>query len=340
MSDDSLKTLFHPFEAGLIASPPAGKRVLFLNAEPRFRLPDGFAASFRLQQDFRPLFLALESGDHAVGPEAEGSDYDMALVLCSRHRGRNELWIAEALRRVRAGGIVVVGGGKTDGAASLRKRIQELLPLDGHGSKNHGVVFWLTRPSGLRVVVEALEGANPPAIVDAEFAAAPGMFSHDRVDPGSRLLAENLPANLKGAAADFGAGWGYLSVKLARRGPDVASIDLYEASHAACEAARANMARLAPDMETRIHWHDLLSETVDRRYNVVVMNPPFHQGRATEPMIGAKMVGAASRALRPGGRLFLVANRQLPYEAALEAGFSRHGELSRDERYKVLWASR
>ena len=39
------------------------------------------------------------------------------------------------------------------------------------------------------------------------------MFSHGRIDPGSRLLAEALPADLSGKVADFCAGWGYLSAE-------------------------------------------------------------------------------------------------------------------------------
>ena len=44
MTDDRLKTLFHPFETGDLPVPSKGTRVLFLGAEPGFRLPAGFAA--------------------------------------------------------------------------------------------------------------------------------------------------------------------------------------------------------------------------------------------------------------------------------------------------------
>ena len=52
----------------------------------------------------------------------------------------------------------------------------------------------------------------------------------------------------------------------------------------------------------------------------MIMNPPFHQGRAAEPDLGAAFIAAAARILKPHGRLMMVANRQLPYEAALDAG--------------------
>jgi 16S rRNA (guanine1207-N2)-methyltransferase len=141
MSDDFTKTLFHPFEAGLLDMPGADARVLFLNAAPGFIRPRGFEGKIAAVQDFRPDFLALNAAGVAVEPEPQGEGYDLALVLAGRHRGRNELWVAEALERVRPGGRVVVAGGKTDGAASLARRLAGLGDVQGRASKHHGVVF-------------------------------------------------------------------------------------------------------------------------------------------------------------------------------------------------------
>ena len=340
MGDDFTKTLFHPFEAGLLDTPGEDARALFLNAAPGFRRPQGFEAAITAVQEFRPAFLALQKAGVAVEPEAQGDGYDLALILLGRHRGQNELWLAEAIARVRPGGRVVVAGGKTDGVASLAKRLAGLGAVEGRASKHHGVVFWLRRDEATAQVAAALAAANPPLTLEGGFTTVPGLFSHERADAGSRFLADALPAGLKGAAADFGAGWGYLSVRLAALAPDVAAIDLYEASFAACEVARANLAALAPRAASRVVWCDLLSEQPERRYDLVVMNPPFHHGRAAEPSIGEAMIRAASKALKPGGRLFLVANRPLPYETALAAHFARHGETARNEAFKVLWAVR
>lgn len=340
MNDGSLKTLFHPFEAEFLEAPSDDARVLFLNAAPLFRLPDGFPQSISLQQEFRPDFRALENSGHTVSPQPEGNGYDMTLVLAGRHRGQNELWLAEALKRTRPGGRIVVAGGKTDGAASLRKRIATLYPVDDHASKNHGVVFWLTRADAVEATVEALEAANPPLILDGGFLTVPGVFSQAHADAGSELLASSLPSDIKGHVADFGAGWGYLSVKLALKVPDVASIELFDANFSACVAAKANMSNLAAHTECRVQWYDLLNEKPERRYDAVIMNPPFHQGRAAEPSIGEGMIRAAAVSLKQGGRLFLVANRSLAYEPVLDQAFSRSGETVRDEKFKILWAVR
>lgn len=336
MPAEALKTLFHPFEAEALALPRKGERILFLGAEPGLRLPSGFEATLHLVQGFRPHFRALQAAGFTVTPQTEGDGFDAALVLAGRHRGQNELRIAEALERVASGGLVVVAGGKDDGIASLRKRVDELVPLDGHMPKYHGIAFWLRRPADMQAAA-TLRAANPALLIEERFHTAPGLFSFDRIDAGSKLLVDNLPADLRGNAADFCAGWGYVAAEMAARSPGLSALDLYEADFDALEAAKGN---LANTVAQGFFWMDLLAEPVERRYDVIAMNPPFHRSRAAEPEIGAGMIRAAAKALKPGGRLFMVANRQLPYEPVLSAAFASHGELARDGMFKVFSARR
>lgn len=337
MSAEPLKTLFHPFEVEVLPLPRKGERVLFLGAEPGLRLPEGFEAALDLVQGFRPHLRALQASGFTVTPQGQDSGFDAAFVLAGRHRGRNELRIAEALERVAPGGLIVVAGSKDDGVASLRKRIGELVPLEDHLPKYHGIAFWFRRPADIGAA-EKLRDANPALLVDGRFHTAPGMFSFDRVDLGSKLLVDNLPKDLRGNIADFCAGWGYVAAEVSARSPGVTGLDLYEADFDSLEAAKGNVGKGA--VEPRFFWIDLLSEAVEQRYDAIVMNPPFHRSRATEPEIGAGMIRAAGKALKPGGRLFMVANRQLPYEPVLAAAFSSHAEIARDGMFKVFAARR
>ncbi|MFC6489481.1 class I SAM-dependent methyltransferase [Nitratireductor sp. GCM10026969] len=336
--NEALPTLLFPFDRGMLDAPAAGERVLFVGARAGLHLPDGFAAAFHLVQGFRPDYLALERAGFIVTPEAEHEGYDAAILLMTRHRRGNENALAETLQRVKPGGLIVAAGTKTDGAASFRKRMAGLMPLEDHAAKHHGIVFWLRRPDELSpAVTEALAPAGASAA--AGFETAPGGFSEDGIDAGSRLLADNLPDDLAGDIADFAAGWGYLATCVAGRFAP-RSLDLYEAHFASLEAAKRNMAAHAPGRPCGFFWQDLLGEPVERRYDAIVMNPPFHTGRAAEPGVGGRMIAVAAGALRPGGRLFLVANRPLPYEAAMESAFPRHGEICRDAMFKVLWGRR
>lgn len=318
--------------------PVSGSRVLFLGAEPGFRLPDGFCAGLSLVQGFRPWFRAL-AGRYHVTAQPDGKDFDAALVLAGRHRGENELRVAEALERVRSGGLILAAGSKDHGIASLRRRLQEWVELDGQMPKHHGIAVWFRRPDDASQAVAALRASNGEALIEDRFVAAPGMFSSDRVDIGSKLLTAHLPNGISGAVADFCAGWGYLASELANRYPKISVLDLYEADFASVEAARRNVIPSGL-LEPRFFWQDLLSENVPYRYDFIVMNPPFHQKREAEPDIGQRMIRAASAALKSGGRLLMVANRQLPYEKTLSEAFSSHSEIARDGMFKVFDARR
>jgi len=374
MKPGPLATLFHPFETGDLDLAGKGSRVLFVGAEPGFRLPDGFGAEPSLVQGFRPHFRALVAAGYRVTPRVEGDGYDMALVLAGRHRGQNEAWIAEAIERVVPGGLIVVAGSKDDGISSLRKRLEggddklasalvgkkpggvfisgvepERLyhpfrggvPLEGHLSKHHAVAFWFRKTNEAEAFAASVKTwqAGWP-LIEGHFHTAPGMFSHDRIDAGSRLLVECLPETAKGMAADFGAGWGYLSAMLAERTKGLTAIDLHEADYESLEAARRNLADWPQPPTFGFFWFDLVEEKVERKYDLIVMNPPFHKGRAAEPGIGQAMIKAASSALKPGGQLLMVANRGLPYDAVLKDGFKEFRELRNESGFRVIGARR
>ncbi|MDX3928286.1 MAG: class I SAM-dependent methyltransferase [Shinella sp.] len=338
MSRDALKTLFHPFASGLLDLPAKGTRFLFTGAEAGYRLPEGFEAEIDAVQPLRSLYRALEAQRIDVRPTLDGDGYDGALVLCGKHKGENEGNIAEALKRVKAGGLVVVAGGKEDGIQSLRKRIGQLGFGGDHTPKYHGIAFWFDRPDDVEAAVAKLE--KRPVRIDGRFDAAPGMFSHDRVDEGSELLASRLPDDFHGHAADFGAGWGYLSVMLAEKAPRLKGVDLFEADYNALEAARRNITENAPNLPARFYWQDLTSEEPRDKYDLIMMNPPFHEGHAADHGLGAAMIRMAAKSLKSGGRIMLVANRGLPYEPVLADVLKESGEICRNARFKVLWGRR
>jgi 16S rRNA (guanine1207-N2)-methyltransferase len=174
-------------------------------------------------------------------------------------------------------------------------------------------------------------------IPGSHFLTQAGIFSCDHIDPGSRLLAEHLPTSLRGIVADLGAGWGYLSDAALRRCPHVKRLDLYEADARALDCARHNLA--GHEREIRFHWHDVTAGLTET-YDAIVMNPPFHTGQTADADLGRMFIRTAAAALRRGGQLLLVANRQLPYEAALTAAGLAWRKAAENPTYKLLFASK
>ena len=118
--------------------------------------------------------------------------------------------------------------------------------------------------------------------------------------------------------------------------PGIARLDLIDAEHRALEAARANVT----DPRASFHWLDLAAEPAPATYDAIVCNPPFHAGRAAEPALGQGIIDAAARALKPGGRFYMVANRGLPYEPLLKAHFASFETLADNNKFRVSRAIR
>jgi 16S rRNA (guanine1207-N2)-methyltransferase len=313
-------------DTALLALPADPGRVLVLNAQP---LPVGALRDAVCEQGFRPDFLALEQVGYDVSPRVEEGGFDSAIVLIHRSRVLNEVLIARAHNAVREGGAVVVAGPVKSSVKALRKWVGTRAQIADSFAKHHAVAF--------RFVATGADWPVPDLAERAEdFITSAGTFSADRLDKGSVLLARHFGPHLRGCVADFGAGWGYLSAELMKVAPEVGSLALYEADHAALGCARENLAPWAQVADFK--WMDVPAEFGDAQFNHVIMNPPFHTDRAADTALGQAFIQAAARALMPGGSLLMVANRNLPYETVLEGAFKRYERLADEQGFKVIEA--
>lgn len=346
--DPALETLFLPFETGLLTWPAEGgvspSSALFLRARDGWPLRQQPRPGLICEQSFKPDADALErSGWGVAGQDVAGTTTDHALVLLLPPRQRDEAraLFAQALQRCAPGGIVVASIPNDEGAKSGESDFKRLCGLDGSVPKHHCRVFWVRRDdaridAALLAEWSTLDAVRP--ILGGRFVSRPGVFAWDRVDPASQLLAEHLPAELRGRAADLGGGYGYLSTELLQRCPSITSLDLFEAEARALDLARRNLADAVTRLPVRFLWQDVTTGLSDT-YDVIITNPPFHaQQSAARPDIGRAFIEAAAAALVPGGRLWLVANRNLPYESVLDEGFGSVRIIAQQQGFKIIEA--
>ncbi len=319
--------------------------MLFLRARDGAALRQFPLADVLCEQSFRPFADGLaQAGLHVAGevsPETTQARYPLVLVLPPRQRDEARALFARALALAAPGGRVVASMANNEGARSGEGDLKQLAGLGGSITKHHCRVFWTPALEGSHDAAllekwQALDAPRP--ILDGRFVSRPGVFAWDRIDPASRLLAECLPADIAGHGADLGAGYGYLSAEVLERCPQVRALDLYEAEARALELARPNLAGHAASTALAFHWHDVTAG-LPNRYDFIVSNPPFHTpARADRPDIGRRFIAVAASALKPGGRLWLVANRHLPYEETLNAGFGQVRVLGERDGFKAIEA--
>lgn len=162
----------------------------------------------------------------------------------------------------------------------------------------------------------------------------PGVFSVGELDEGTALLLEVLGQQAPPASAlDVGCGCGVISAVLARAGAVVTAVDV---SATALASTRATLA--ANGLEAAVVQSNLFA-AVPGRFGWIVTNPPFHDGTTRTLGISEQLIREAPDHLAPGGTLWLVANRNLPYHDILAAVFANVLVAARSNRFTVYRAT-
>lgn len=162
----------------------------------------------------------------------------------------------------------------------------------------------------------------------------PGVFSRDGLDTGSQLLLSTLTSPFKGKVLDVGCGSGVLAAVLAHTSPAV-QLTLCDASASAVEASRATLA--ANGIQGDIFASNVFSE-VAGRFDMIISNPPFHDGLQTSQVAAQALIQGAAGYLNNGGELRIVANAFLPYPDMLDKTFGNHEVIAQTGRFKVYRA--
>lgn len=338
MQDRSAAVLSEPFSQGILKEVPSGARGLFLYARPFAAFEGASFSSLTCVQPFKPHADALEVAGFSVLPELpdDVSGYDYALVLAPKNVREAEYALACAWERLREGGFLVCAADNKAGGGRIEKMLESLGLSDRASLSRHKArCAWGVKSKPSTSLPLWLAQGRPQPVQEGAYISRPGLFSWDRLDKGSAVLLPFITDALAGQGADFGCGYGALSRALLAL-PDVESLACLDADSRALACCRENTGH---DKRASYIWVDLtkLSPPVSG-LDFIVMNPPFHEGKHEAASIGQAFIAAAAAALRPGGRLLMVANTHLPYERDLEGLFSRVARLHQENGFKIIEA--
>jgi len=314
-------------------------RIGILNAFPHNLLSQlvRLSGEVQSQQHIRDIALNLSQQNIRPLTELTGTIFDLVLILGNKQRQQTLGWIATAMDLLSLGGQMVFCTPNTLGARAYEKRISELAG-DVQTTVKSKCRCICTRKSNVlntTLLKEWKAQALPRTIPKHGLISQPGIFSWDRVDTGSRLLAEHLPDDLSGCGMDLGCGNGFLTVSILRHCDNISEIHLVDTDASAIACATKNLSNFS-HVSVYTHWLDATDEPIPQGMDWVVLNPPFHAGKDQDIELGKAMIHAACCSLRRSGRLFVVANRKLPYEPVLATHLKNTTCLYQGEGFKVI----
>lgn len=282
------------------------------------------------------LFNDFEFEQFAAG------SVDVIAWRVAKERALGHHVLNSAAQLLRLGGVLLIGGEKHDGVKTYAKNAGNLLgasrQLKKVGNLYAGELIKHRNAEGnllddnnysqLRLIGEQ-DGIC--------FFSKPGIFGWNRIDQGSALLIEHLPRFLDNfessphSLLDLGCGDGYLACLAARHGfSDVVATDN---NAAALAATRHNFTALK--IKGEVIAADA-GNSIKQKFDLILCNPPFHQGFAVSGDLTDKFLRAARRLLQPRGKALFVVNGFVPLAQKAGQSFSQVHPVAENKSYKLI----
>ncbi len=276
--------------------------------------------------------------------------FDTVVMELPKGRKLARRWLAEAYAVLKPGGELYLAGANKQG---IQPVIEDAAALLGKAvvlkyKKGNRVARAVKDPQGSGEPSWAKEPGIAPGTwfefeVDVRgnffrLRSLPGVFAYDdQLDDGTGLLLTQLNVPPGAQVLDVGCGYGIIGLLAARLG--ATHVDMVDVNLWAVAAARENIAGNGIP-NARAFPSDAFSAVGDKRYHLIVTNPPFHTGKAVDYEVAHAFIEGARHVLAPGGQLMLVANKFIRYDRLMRAQFDEHVEcLAETGRYHVLLAT-
>jgi 16S rRNA (guanine1207-N2)-methyltransferase len=288
------------------------------------------------------LFTAIQSTGHPH----HFSDFDFSFIedatlqrlyyRTSKEKPVVHHVINAAARLLKTGGTLVIAGEKQQGIQTYTKKAEQRL-----GSM---AVVKKDGPARIGIIPKKIPGETlpdneytllRPAITadDMVFYSKPGVFGWDKIDQGSAFLATHLDKlPIKNARLlDLGCGYGYLSVMAHPYTPSI--------THATDNNAAALLA-CKKNFEQHNITGEVFADDIGAKltpgYDVILCNPPFHQGFDIEHTLAEQFIAASARLLGKRGQALFVVNSFIALEKVASRYFNKIDVLADNKRFKLV----
>ena len=171
--------------------------------------------------------------------------------------------------------------------------------------------------------------------------ALPAVFARQKLDIGTRLLLPHVASEIRGLprgarVLDLGCGNGVLGLTALVLRPDL-QVTFSDVSSQAILSARRNVRVNCPEAAAEFVHYDGVSPD-SGHFDLVLLNPPFHEGGIVGDHIALALFRQVARHLVRGGSMLLVGNRHLGYHKSLRRYFSGTRQLDANRKFVVFRA--
>jgi 16S rRNA G1207 methylase RsmC len=160
------------------------------------------------------------------------------------------------------------------------------------------------------------------------------LFSREKLDIGTRFFLENIPTGNFDKILDLGCANGIIGLTAKKKNLN-SSIVFSDESYLSIQCAKNNYAQNFED-QAQFFFTNCLEDYQEQDIDLVLCNPPFHQGTTIGDFIAWQMFKDAHRSLKQGGKLRVIGNSHLGYQTKLKKIFKNSEIINKNKKFVVI----
>lgn len=315
-----------------------------LNQVPDARLwpskPIFFSNRWDVASQARELGLQSHFNDFDLS-EIEDASVDNFYYRISKEKAISHHLINEAFRVLKPNGVLYLSGQKNEG---IKTYISKAAALFGDGKKiQKDSTNYSSKIQKLAVTGELLDDDNYSVlrecltISNQNAYSKPGQFGWNKIDHGSEFLLAEISHKLTSqetsinSCLDLGCGYGFLS--LATHGLSIPTRVLTDNNAAAIISATKNCSTFG--LPASVIASDA-GKHINDKFDLILCNPPFHQGFGVDGDLTDKFLANAKRLLADNGVAYFVVNQFVGLEKKAGAYFKFIQLVAQNKSFKVI----
>lgn len=159
------------------------------------------------------------------------------------------------------------------------------------------------------------------------------LFSRDKLDIGTRFFLEHLPQGSYETILDLGCANGVVGIRAKMLNPK-ARILFSDESAMAIQSSRSNYQQFFQD-QAEYYWTNCFENQPQKNLDLVLCNPPFHQGNTIGDFIAHQMFKDSHAALKTGGFIRVIGNSHLGYQLKLKKIFGNSKIIATNAKFMI-----
>ena len=249
----------------------------------------------------------------------------------------------QAATKLNRGGTLYLLGSKDEGVKSIAKKLSDLfsIPSETVSFKKGIHLIKFVFPNGFQNENKDIEDLIETFEINGikiKLIQEENVFAKGKLDSATKLLLENLKIKDNDEILDLGCGAGVLGIVASKMAKNV-KITFIDNDYLSIDTTQKNLV-LNQIQNSDVSINNGATAIKDRRFDVVVTNPPFHQGRGILLDIADQFIRDGSRVLVKDGQMYVVCNIFLPYEKTMKRVFGNARIIASNKSFKVILSTK